>query len=277
MYSPDFDDYSPERLGLAAEVRGAIAGGQISLVYQPKLDIASCQVLGVEALVRWEHPTRGVVMPGEFLPIIENTELIAPLTWHVLDLALAQCLRWRQSGVYLGVAVNISARTLCDPSLVENVRIALARYSLPSSVLELELTESAVLDDQARAGETLRQLRDMGVRLAIDDFGTGYASISYLTTLPVDVLKIDRTFVAKLLHDRTAAAVVKFTLDLSRHLGLQVVAEGVEDARTLAELLRLGCDHAQGYLIAKPMSADRMLDWMTRWYEATRQPTPALV
>jgi len=276
MYSPDFDDYSPERLGLAAEVRGAIADGQMTLVYQPKLDIASCQVLGVEALVRWQHPQRGLVMPGEFLPIIENTELISPLTWHVLDLSLAQCAEWRRSGVYLCVAVNISARTLGDPSLVENVRVALARHSLPASALELELTESAVLHDQARADETLRHLRDMGVKLAIDDFGTGYASISYLTTLPVDVLKIDRTFVANLLTDRTAAAVVKFTLDLSRHLGLQVVAEGVEDARTLAELLRLGCDHAQGYLIAKPMTADRMLGWMTRWYEATRPEAAAL-
>ena len=270
MYSPDFDDYSPERLGLAAEIRGAIADGQITLVFQPKLDIASCQILGVEALVRWQHPRRGLVMPGEFLPIIENTEMMGPLTWHVLDLALAQCSQWRHSGVFLNIAVNVSARNLSDPSLVENVRIALARHSLPGNVLELELTESAVLDDQKRAGETLGQLRDMGVSLAIDDFGTGYASISYLTSLPVDVLKIDRAFVGRMLNDRTAAAVVKFTLDLSRHLGLLVVAEGVEDATTLAELLRLGCDHAQGYLIAKPMTADRMLSWMTRWYEATR-------
>src|SRR5262249_40151414 len=155
MYSPEVDDYSPERLGLAAELRGAIADGQITLVYQPKLDIASCQVLGVEALVRWQHPERGVIMPGEFLPIIENTEMMGALTWHILDLALAQCAQWRQGGVHLSVAVNVSARNLSDPSIVENVRVALARHSLPSDVLELELTESAVLDDQTRARDSL--------------------------------------------------------------------------------------------------------------------------
>jgi len=275
IYSAEFDDYSPERLGLAAEVRDAISSGQIFLAYQPKLDIATARIEGVEALVRWQHPQRGLIMPGEFLPVIENTELIGPLTWCVLDLALAQNAAWRAHGVELDVAVNLSARTVDDPSLIDNVRVALAKHGLPASCLELELTESAVLGDHARAGEPLQQLRDLGVSLAIDDFGTGYASISYLTTLPLNVLKIDRCFVGSMLVDRTAAAVVTFTLDLARHLHLSVVAEGVEDEATLNELHRLGCDLAQGYLIAKPMRGEQMLEWITRW-NASLQSTSVL-
>ncbi|HEY4331070.1 MAG TPA: EAL domain-containing protein [Ilumatobacteraceae bacterium] len=268
MYSSEFDHYSPERLGLAAELRDAMASGQITLAYQPKLEIASCAIRGVEALVRWQHPERGMISPGEFLPVIENTDLIGPLTWCVLDLALAQCAQWRAQGVDLKVAVNLSARTVSDPNLIDNIRVALARHRLPSSSLEIELTESAVLDDQGNAQETLNQLRAMGVSLAVDDFGTGYASIGYLTTLPVDVLKIDMSFVRKLFSDSRAAAVIRFSIDLARHLGLLVVAEGVEDEHTLAELHRLGCDIAQGYLIAKPMPAAELLGWISRWQAA---------
>ncbi len=271
MYSADFDDYSPERLGLAAELRGAMAAGQITLLYQPKLEIGTCRILGVEALVRWQHPQRGTIMPADFLPVIENTELIGPLTWCVLDLALAQCAAWRRQGVDLVIAVNLSARTVSDPSLIDNIRVALARHDLPGRALEIELTESAVLGDHVHAQVALNMIRELGVTLAVDDFGTGYASISYLTTLPVDVLKIDRSFVANLFTDRKAAAVVQFTVDLAGRLGLEVVAEGVEDERTLAELARLGCDHAQGFLIAKPMHAEQLVGWMTRWYAATDQ------
>ena len=275
MYSAEFDHYSPERLGLAVELRDAMESGQIFMVYQPKLHIASCEVRGVEALVRWQHPERGLVPPNDFLPMIENTELIGPLTWHVLDLSLAQCAQWRSAGIDLAVAVNLSARTLGDLNLVENVRAALARHGLPPSALELELTESALLDDHNRANESLLQLRTMGVKLSVDDFGTGYASIGYLTTLPIDVLKIDQSFIFDLLSDSRAAAVVRCTIDLARQLGLTVVAEGVEDEATLAELLRLGCDHAQGYLIARPMKADLLAGWISRWYEATRTPEAA--
>jgi diguanylate cyclase (GGDEF)-like protein len=270
MYSAEFDHYSPERLGLAVELRGAMQTGQIAMVYQPKLHIGSCEVRSVEALVRWQHPVRGTIPPIDFLPLIENTELIGPLTWHVLDLSLSQCAEWRRAGIDLTVAVNLSARTLGDVSLVENVRAALARHGLPASALELELTESALLDDHQRANEALVQLRHMGITLSVDDFGTGYASIGYLTTLPIDVLKIDQSFVFDLLTDRRAAAVVRCTIDLARQLGLKVIAEGVEDAATLAELHRLGCDEAQGYLIARPMPAEQLGGWITRWYAATR-------
>jgi diguanylate cyclase (GGDEF)-like protein len=274
LYAPELDEYSPERLGLAADVRGAMAAGHIELAYQPKLEIGSCRILGVEALVRWNHPERGIIMPSEFLPVIETTELIGPLSWHILDLALGQCAAWRRGGVELSVAVNLSARSVGDPSLIENVRLALARHQLPGEALELEVTESAVLDDALCAHESLQQLRDLGVSLAVDDFGTGYASIKQMTMVPLDVLKIDRSFVMGLLHDRTSAAIVRFTIDLARHLQVSVVAEGVEDERTLAELLRLGCDQAQGYLIARPMPADDLIGWMNRWYVATAAPPP---
>ncbi|MEO6122525.1 MAG: EAL domain-containing protein [Ilumatobacteraceae bacterium] len=273
LYTPDFDDHSSERLGLAAELRDAIAADQLSLAFQPRLDIASCRVLGVEALVRWNHPNRGIVMPSEFLPVIENTELIGPLTWHVLDLALRHCAAWRRNGVHLNIAVNLSANTVTDPNLIEKVRSALDRHELPPEYLELEITESAVLDDGPRASEALHLLRALGVRLAVDDFGTGYASINHLMSLPLDSLKIDRTYIDGLFTDARSAAIVKFTLDLARHLGLTVVAEGVEDERTLAELLRLGCNHAQGYLIARPMPADELLGWIHRWYAATATET----
>ncbi|MCU1386677.1 MAG: eal and ggdef domain containing protein [Ilumatobacteraceae bacterium] len=276
MYSAEFDHYSPERLGLAVELRGAIESGQIGMVYQPKLHIESCEIRSVEALVRWYHPERGMVPPNDFLPLIENTELIGPLTWHVLDLSLAQCAAWRRAGIDVSVAVNLSARTLGDVSLVDNVRVTLARYGLPATALELELTESALLDDHQRANEALVELRKMGVTLSVDDFGTGYASIGYLTNLPIDVLKIDQSFVFDLLTDARSAAVVRCTIDLARQLGLQVVAEGVEDEATLAELHRLGCDDAQGYLIARPMPAEQLGGRIGRWYAATRNtPTPA--
>jgi predicted signal transduction protein with EAL and GGDEF domain len=264
-YAPELDHYSPERLRIAAGLRGALADGQIRAVFQPKLDLRSDRVLGVEALVRWYHPERGVVPPIEFLPVIENTELIGPLTWEVLDQSLAACAAWRAEGIDLQVAVNLSARTVSDPTLVDHVRAALEKHGLPASSLELELTESAVLGDHATAGAILAQLRTLGVTLAVDDFGTGYASISYLTTLPLDVLKIDRSFVMGLLDDPTSAAVAGFTLDLSRHLGLHVVAEGIEDQPTLDELRRRGCDSAQGFLIARPMPPEEIASWVRSW------------
>jgi len=276
LYAPELDHYSPERLGLAAELRGALADGQITVAYQPKMDFATGEVHALEALVRWHHPERGFISPGEFLPIIENTELIGPLTWEVLGQAMSRCALWRQAGIDVQVAVNLSARTVADPMLVDEVRAVLARHGLPASALELELTESAVLGDHARATEILDSLRDLGVSLAVDDFGTGYASISYLTTLPLDVLKIDQSFVKDLLTDSTAAAVVGFTLDLSRHLGLHVVAEGIEDAATLERLRTLGCDMAQGYFIARPMPAEQVADWITSWNsEAVRSRSAA--
>jgi diguanylate cyclase (GGDEF)-like protein len=265
IWAPEFDRSSPERLGLAAELRGAISSGQISMVFQPKVHLATDTVTSVEALVRWKHPQRGLVSPGEFLPIIENTELIGPLTWEVLDQSLASAANWRRMGLEIQVAVNLSARTVGSPELVERVRRALAKHDLPASALELELTESALLGDHGRATHNLERLRDMGVSIAVDDFGTGYASIAYLTTMPISVLKIDQSFIAPMLTDQTAAAVVGFSLSLAEQLGLRVVAEGIEDDDVLEELRRRGCTYGQGYLFTRPLPPHDFIAWLLKW------------
>ena len=275
LYSRTLDHYSPDRLQLAGELRDAIAHatGDVHLAFQPKLDLGTDEITGVECLVRWKHPERGFVPPGEFLPIIENTELIAPLTWLVLDQALGTCATWRRHGLDIQMAVNISARTIGSPELYDRVVATLQRYDLPPSSLELELTESALLGDHSLAAENVTRFRELGVSIAIDDFGTGYASIGYLTTLPISAVKIDRSFVDRMFGDEASAAVVNFSLGLGRQLGLQVVAEGVEDEATLVELRRLGCDQAQGYFISRPLGSTEFLHWLLAW--STRHLTPS--
>jgi diguanylate cyclase (GGDEF)-like protein len=265
VYSPELDHHSPERLALVAELRDAITAKQIVLVHQPKLHLASGRITSVESLVRWRHPKRGLLPPGEFLPIVETTEWIDPLTWEVLDQALATCASWRASGLELKVAVNVSARTVGSPELVERVRDALARHGVPSSMLELELTESALLEDHQSAVDNLHALRDLGVAVSVDDFGTGYASVGYLTTMPLTALKIDMSFVQGMLVDRSAAAVVDFSLGLAEQLGLEVVAEGVEDDETLEALRARGCTYAQGYVITRPLPAPELVHWLLEW------------
>lgn len=263
-YSSDLDRASPERLRLAGEVRDAIGTDQFTLVYQPKVGLRDMSTHGVEALVRWNHPERGLVRPDEFLPVVENTELIGPLTVQLLDIALQQWSNWKAQGIDLSIAVNLSARNVADPQLVDWVSAALQRHGAPASALELELTESAVLSDPDNAASSLQAIRDLGVRLSVDDFGTGYASLAYLTTLPVDVLKIDQSFAGRVTTDSKAEAIVRFTVDLARQLELTVVAEGVEDGETLAALIRLGCDVAQGYHLSRPISGDAIVEWMRR-------------
>lgn len=274
LYSRNLDHYSPDRLSLAGELRDAIAtaSGEVHLAFQPKLDLRSDEVRGVECLVRWKHPQRGFVPPAEFLPIIENTELIAPLTWFVLDQALSTCASWRRHGLEIQMAVNISARTIGSPELYDRVVAALDAHGLPPSALELELTENALLGDHSLAAENVSRFRELGVSIAIDDFGTGYASIGYLTTMPISAVKIDRSFVDNMFSDPAAAAVVNFSLGLGQQLGLEVVAEGIEDEPTLEELRRLGCDTAQGYFISRPLGATEFLHWLLAW--STRHLTP---
>ncbi len=274
LYSRSLDHYSPDRLALAGELRDAIAraDGDVHLAFQPKLDLLTDEIPGVECLVRWKHPERGFVPPAEFLPIIENTELIAPLTWLVLDQALATCASWRRHGLELQVAVNISARTIGQPELYDRVVATLGRYELPPSALELELTESALLGDQHDAAANVSRLRELGVSISIDDFGTGYASVGYLTTMPISGLKVDRSFVERMFDDDASSAVIDFSVGLGRQLGLQIVAEGVEDERTLEELRRRGCHAAQGYFISRPMGANEFLHWLLAW--STRHLSP---
>jgi EAL domain-containing protein (putative c-di-GMP-specific phosphodiesterase class I) len=253
LYVPDHDPQGPLRLALVSEVRQAMDDGELAVWYQPRLSLATGRVTGAEALVRWMHPERGVVGPGLFLPIIEQTRLIRPLTLSVLGSAVSACAAWARSGVPLAVSVNLSPRNLIDADLAADVRRILADAGLPPRALIVEVTESAVTADGQRAQAILGELRDAGVRVAIDDFGTGYSSLTRLRQLPVDEIKLDRSFVSRIEHDEDDRAIVRSVIGLAHDLGLAVVAEGVETRGCWEWLARHGCDEAQGYLMGRPM------------------------
>jgi len=263
-YDAAQDQYSPERLGLIAELRQAIAHGGLILHYQPKADVSTGRVRGVEALVRWQHPARGLIPPDQFIPLAEHTGLIAPLTSWVLDAALRQRRVWARDGLDLDVAVNLSMWNLRDPALPDTVAALLERYDVPAARLCLELTESSVMADPAHSLAVLARLRALGVRLAVDDFGTGYSSLAYLKRLPVDEIKIDRSFARDMGADDTDAAIVRSTIGLGQSLGLTVVTEGVEDRATWDLLAAGGCDLAQGYYLSQPLPADELCRWLQR-------------
>jgi diguanylate cyclase len=237
---------------LMAELGHALDTHQVVVHYQPQVDVRTGRVVGAEALVRWQHPDHGLLGPGAFVPAAERTGQIRPLTRYVLDRALAECAAWRAAGRPMTVSVNLSVRNLLDPRLVEDVLEALDRHGVAAHDLELEITETSTMVDPHRSGEALRALDALGVALSIDDYGTGYGSLAYLQELPVRRLKIDRSFVGALLEDEASCAIVRSVVDLSRRLGLDVVAEGVEDDRTLAVLRDMRCDLAQGFGIARP-------------------------
>jgi diguanylate cyclase (GGDEF)-like protein len=262
VYSVEHDHYTKDRLTLITDLRRAIDAGEITLAYQPKLDLARLAVVGLEALARWDHPERGPVPPDVFVPLAEHTGLIRRLTPYVLNLALEQCREWGNAGLDLPVAVNLSARDLLDPGLPNLVAEVLRRHDLDPGSLVLELTEGSVMDRPAMAEEILDHLASMGVALAIDDFGTGYSSLAYLQRLPMRELKIDRSFVMGMRTNEGDAAIVHSTIDLGHNLGLIVVAEGVEDAESLERLAEMGCDIAQGYHVARPMPPDQIEGWL---------------
>ena len=261
IYAKERDEYSPDRLTMLTELRRAIDQGELVLHYQPKADLRSGEVNGVEALVRWSHPVRGLVPPDDFIPLAQKTGVIVPLTFFVLNEALRQCRTWQLEGLELCVGVNLSARNLLDVNLPDTVGELLGRWELPPSLLELEITESTILADPIRAMHVLSRISGMGVRLAIDDFGTGYSSLAYLKRLPVDELKIDKSFVQGMGDDENDAVIVRSTIDLGRNLGLRVVAEGVETAAAWRQLVSLGCDVAQGYYLSRPVSAAELAAW----------------
>ena len=262
VYARERDEYSPDRLTLLTELRRAIDRGQLFLHYQPKADLRTGDIQGVEALVRWQHPERGMIPPDEFIPPAQKTGVITPLTMFVLDEALRQCRTWALQGMELCVAVNLSTRNLLDVHLPDTVGELLARWEVPARLLELEITESTILADPVRAMEILSRLDEMGIRLAIDDFGTGYSSLAYLKRLPVDELKIDKSFILGMEESENDAVIVRSTIDLGRNLGLRVVAEGVETAKAWNRLLSLGCDIAQGYYLSRPVPADQLSEWL---------------
>jgi diguanylate cyclase (GGDEF)-like protein/PAS domain S-box-containing protein len=270
VYDAAADGHDRGRLVLLSEFRRGLAEGHLALHYQPKISLGTGAVVGVEALVRWEHPTRGLLMPGAFLPAVEQTGLIEPLTDCVLDLALAQVREWTEQGLTVPVAVNLSARSVHRADLPERVFSALAVHGVPADMLRLELTESALLAEPARARDVLSRLSAEGVRVSIDDFGTGYSSMGHLKHLPVDEIKIDRSYIAEMASSPGDAAMVRSVIDLGHELGLTVVAEGVEDAGTMASLTALRCDVGQGYLFAAPQPAAQITTWL-----AERLPLPA--
>lgn len=275
VYSLKDDRSSDDRLRTLQELRTAMLADQFVLHFQPKLDLRSGTVCGVETLVRWDHPRRGLVYPDGFLSLIEEGGMMPALTEHVLTLSVKQAVEWADAGRPLPVAVNVSAGSLVDDELPEFVAEVLAEHRLPASMLTLEITEESLMDDRDRGRRVLHRLRDQGVAISVDDFGTGYSSLAYLRDLPIDELKLDREFVFPMADDARAAALVVSTIGLAHSLGLRMVAEGVENDAALAELTRHGCDHAQGFHIARPMPAAELEHWLARRNEGRAAPSPA--
>jgi diguanylate cyclase (GGDEF)-like protein len=273
VYAPDQDQHSVDRLGLLAELREALTrDDELLLYYQPKWDLRSGGLAGFEALARWQHPRRGLLEPDEFIDLAEQTGLMRPLTRYVLQAALRQARAWQQIGLRMPVAVNLSPSSLQDIQLASEIEQLLAESGVAADLLEVEITEEAYMTQPEVAAATLARLRGMGVRVAIDDFGTGYASLVYLQKLPVDRIKIDRSFVRALRHDESHATIVRSLIDLGHNLGLEVVAEGVEDEATRSGLAALGCDYAQGYALG---GAQRAADLTPGLWETHQQPRAA--
>jgi len=262
VYDAAADEYNPDRLELVQDLRLAIQEQTLGLAFQPKLDLRTNSITGMEALARWTHPQRGVVPPIDFIPVLEHTGLIKAFTLQVLDKAVAYCRQCLSKGFRFSVAVNLSMHNLRDQNLPEQIQEILELHGLEHRFLILEITESAIMYDPERSLDILTALDSMGVRLSVDDFGTGYSSLSYLKRLPVKQLKIDRSFVADMIEDSDDAMIVRSTIDLAHNLGLSTVAEGVESQEILQQLIDMGCDQAQGYLISRPLSPDDMMSYL---------------
>jgi EAL domain-containing protein (putative c-di-GMP-specific phosphodiesterase class I) len=262
LYSAQHDDYDPGRLTLVGELRRALGRGELLLHFQPKAELRTGEVRGAEALVRWQHPVRGLLYPDEFIPLAQHTGLIRPLTLHVIDEALRQASEWHRAGHQLRVAVNLAMRNLLDLSFPDDVAGLLDKWEVRPDRLELEITESTIMGDPFRARQVLQRLNEMGVRLSIDDFGTGYSSLGYLKRLPVSEIKIDKSFVMNMTQDENDAVIVRSTIDLGRNLGLEVVAEGVESEEIWRVLERFGCDTAQGYFLSRPVPPAELTEWL---------------
>jgi diguanylate cyclase (GGDEF)-like protein len=272
------------RLALIGELRRAMDEAELNLYYQPKVDLQSGKVRGVEALARWNHPERGLLSPDEFIPLAERSNLLRPMTIYLLDTALRQCNAWRARGLDVSVAVNLSMQNLLDLRLPNDIARLLTSWRLPPGSLELEITESTIMADHRRAMSILSRLNNMGVTLTIDDFGTGYSSLAYLQELPVTTVKIDKSFVMTMDRDPGNATIVKSTIDLGHNLGLKVVAEGVETEKIYGSLAAMGCDYAQGFFLSKPLSTQKMTVWLDVFmssrlvnHDSVEDPGPAVV
>jgi diguanylate cyclase len=263
-YKPHLDEVNRIRLETIQDMSGALDRHELVLHYQPKIDVASGAVFGAEALVRWQHPTRGLLYPDAFLPIVEQAGLMHAVTREVLEAAVQQVAAWKDAGLEISVAVNLSASDLLDGSLASRIEALLDEHSLPGEALELEITESVIMFDPERARTVLDALRLLGCRIAVDDYGTGYCALAYLRDLPVDELKLDRSFVSRISTDPRNAAIVHSTIELAHALGLQVVAEGIEDQVSLDAVAGFDCDYAQGFHFGHPVPAAEFADALRR-------------
>jgi diguanylate cyclase (GGDEF)-like protein len=261
VWDDQYDQHSLDRLLLMGDLRRAVENDQLTLVFQPKVVLGNASEHHVEALVRWQHPSRGLVPPADFIPFAEQTGYIRAITRWVIARAVAQCADWRQRGLAMNVAINISARDLVDGGLPEWFESTLEAKRCAAEWITLEITESAILDDPGHAMRNLERLHALGCRLAVDDYGTGYSSLTYLRRLPVDELKIDRSFIAGMANDGNDAIIVRSTIELGHNMGLSVVGEGVEDEATYERLRTLGCDAVQGYWFSRPLAPADVEAW----------------
>ncbi|HXJ66701.1 MAG TPA: EAL domain-containing protein, partial [Actinomycetota bacterium] len=264
VYRPERDQHSPARVALLGQIRPAMERGQLDLWFQPQVSLHTGEVRTAEALLRWQHPELGLVMPRSFLPFAERTTLLRPLTLHVVNRALSAAHEWLRAGHRIGVAVNLSPHSLLDLDLPEQIAQLLHRWDVQPTSLQFELTEDSLMADSHRSVEVLRRLSAVGVGVSIDDFGTGYSSLSHLRRLPVDEIKVDKSFVMNAMRDPNDESIVRATIDLAHNLGLRVVAEGVEDEGTWNRLRELNCDFAQGYLMCRPIPLHELVDWLGR-------------
>jgi EAL domain-containing protein (putative c-di-GMP-specific phosphodiesterase class I) len=276
FYAPEQLTNDATSLALIGELRRAVEQAELTLFFQPKVNMATGQVDGVEGLARWYHPQRGLIGPGSFISLTEHSHLLRPVTLHLLKCALREQSRWKAAGYNLSVAVNLSPQNLFDPELPTDLQRMLDRYGVAPGELELELTEGMVMTKPGRATEMLQKLHRMGIAISVDDFGTGYSSLSYLNSLPVSRLKIDRSFVMNLTEERGSETIVQSTIELAHNLGLGVVAEGVETEAAWDRLAELGCDHAQGYLMSQPLAPDAFIEWLEDYAARTSAPVQEL-
>jgi diguanylate cyclase (GGDEF)-like protein len=275
IYDPRYEEGRQTQLSLLSELRRAVENEELSLFYQPKIDLKSGAIRRAEALVRWIHPTRGFVPPVEFIPFAEQTGYIKRVTRWVVEQAVQQAGQWHRDRLDIAISVNISTRDLMSNELVDLLAALLHKHAVPAEQLCLEITESGFMEDPARALETLGRLHALGLRLSVDDFGTGYSSLAYLKKLPVQELKIDRSFVMHMVEDEDDATIVRSTIELGHNMGLEVVAEGVEDRAGMEFLKRLGCDQVQGYYISKPLPTQPFVEWLNARRAAEQKPEAA--
>jgi diguanylate cyclase (GGDEF)-like protein len=262
VWDEQYNQHGRQRLSLMSDLRQAVDGNELSLVFQPKAALNGGNAHYAEALVRWHHPTRGVVPPADFIPFAEQTGYIRAITQWVLNRAITQCATWRAEGLPMNMSINLSARDVMDDTLPDRVAGLLQVHGCAAQWISLEITESAILDDPGHAVENLKRLNALGCKLSIDDYGTGYSSLAYLRRLPLHELKIDKSFVMGMVRDASDNVIVRSTIDLAHNMGLVVVAEGVEDEATLERLRTLGCDMVQGFFLSRPLAADQVVAWM---------------